>query len=506
MADIKKINVNGTLYDVNLDSTKDVDIKSLKVNDGNIVVGTGDYESMTTASETVIADNSIIMHSKIDNEVVAYVEIGAHSDGSYMSTSRINSNDIVATNMIAENTMMVGGTVTSGTIIVNKTVQAANVEVESALTVGSQTITNLNGLLQNVSQTRTGDSTFLTVFTNPSDLTHKLQVSSAYIEQLATDEISSGSIVGVDAAIGTLTADDVNTSAITLGGVRKTAWPEGGGSDYTYITENTNNKTITVGSGYTVGTTGTVGTIASTVNLKAAGDIGISATRINLTDTNGVNLTTTKGFNLSSPSLGNNNIAVTIDNGNIIGTLNAKGLAAYDRKLGKFINAGVLSTDDGAVNHSFTGSIVASKIVTLSDSNTGLQISDNDIKYNGVLSGTVLKVYKNYSRDNSMFVGLGDTFVGSLVAKGLYLRRGNLDFIDVITLDGNDSNHKTAYIGSTQPSFAIDDFKFCGTLLNSAGNSSPRIYYTNSQSTSSVDNMKAALDELYNRVAALEQN
>lgn len=498
MADIKKINVNGTLYDVNLDSTKDVDIKSLKVNDGNIVVGTGDYESMTTASETVIADNSIIMHSKIDNEVVAYVEIGAHSDGSYMSTSRINSNDIVATNMIAENTMMVGGTVTSGTIIVNKTVQAANVKVGNALTVGSQTITNLNGLLQNVSQTGTGDSTFLTVFTNPSNLTHKLQVSSAYIEQLATDEISSGSIVGVDAAIKTLTADDVNTSAITLGGVRKTAWPEGGGSDYTYITENTNNKTITVGSGYTVGTTGTVGTIASTVNLKAAGDIDISSTQINLTATNSVTI--------NSPNIKATNSAIVLNKSTAIGTLNVLGLSVYD-SAGNHINAGVISTDSsGAINHSFTGSIVASKIVTLSDSNTGLQISDNDIKYNGVLSGTVLKVYKDYSRDNSMFVGLGDTFVGSLVAKGLYLRRDNLDFIDVITLDGNDSNHKTAYIGSTQPSFAIDDFKFCGTLLNSAGNSSPRIYYTNSQSTSSVDNMKAALDELYNRVAALEHN
>ena len=174
MADIKKINVNGTLYDVNLDSTKDVDIKSLKVNDGNIVVGTGDYASMTTASETVIADNSIIMHSKIDNEVVAYVEIGAHSDGGYMSIDQISSTEISA-GTITASTMTVGN-VTSGTITASKTVQAKNLEVKDSLTVGtsltlgSKTITNLDDLgLKNVRQTE-GDTTFLTVFTNPSDL------------------------------------------------------------------------------------------------------------------------------------------------------------------------------------------------------------------------------------------------------------------------------------------------------------------------------------------------
>ena len=177
----------------------------------------------------------------------------------------------------------------------------------------------------------------------------------------------------------------------------------------------------------------------------------------------------------------------------------------YD-SAGNRISAGVISTDSGgAINHSFTGSIVASKIVTLSDNNTGLQISDNDITYNGVLSGTVLKVYENYRRDNCMSVGLGDTFVGSLVAKGLYLRRGNLDYIQIVTWDVNDSSNKTAYIGTTD-SPNIENFKFCGTLLGNtslSNPSSPRIYYTNSQATSGVDNMKAALDDLYNKIAAL---
>ena len=502
MADIKKINVNGTLYDVNLDSTKDVDIKSLKVNDGYIKVGTGDYQSMTTASQTIIDSSSITMQFKMDNEEVAAVEIGAYSGGGYMSIDQISSTEISAGTITASN--MTVGTVTSGTITASKTVQAKNLEVKDSLTVGtsltlgSKTITNLDDLgLKNVRQTE-GDTTFLTVFTNPSDLTHKLQVSSAYIEELTADDLSCGSLEGGGASFtGNLTANGVEASSITLGGVKKTAWPEGGGSDYTYIKEDTNNHIITVGAGSIVGTVGTVGTTANTLNLKALQTTDISAPTITLSATSGITI--------NSPNIKATNSNIILNKSTAIGTLTVLGLSVYD-SAGNRISAGVISTDSGgAINHSFTGSIVASKIVTLSDNNTGLQISDNDITYNGVLSGTVLKVYENYRRDNCMSVGLGDTFVGSLVAKGLYLRRGNLDYIQIVTWDVNDSSNKTAYIGTTD-SPNIENFKFCGTLLGNtslSNPSSPRIYYTNSQATSGVDNMKAALDDLYNKIAAL---